>query len=231
MNTVFPVVISFTTIPSRVQRSQKALSRLLGVENIQNVILNVPQQTARHFARFNHRKLILNIVPEDLGPMTKIVPAVELLKRSDGTVKEVIIIACDDDCYHPDAFKIIAEAQDKNHSKSFTFWKYMYQGVDVPQGADLISFWAPNLADLPRYNRERSNRHCFFVDDLVIGNYLAEKGIAVEQLARKWKFPFIPGCLGPEPEEQLSTRKGEYSRDNSMTKCQAHINFLLPPGI
>jgi hypothetical protein len=223
IRTIYPVYISLTTIPSRLQNTIKIIKNLLNyVKGFEKIILNIPWSYRRwpnekifidlSDLEKNNSRLVVNRT-QDLGPITKLIPTLNL------TPSECIIIICDDECYHHEAFKIAAERQDKEHQSTFTFWKYNYRGIEVPQGVDLISFWKPNLFGLNEYyNKCTQKNACFYVDDLVIGNFLKEKGIKIEQLNRKWKWPYIPNCLSNK-NEGLFEIKGEYSRDNSMKKC------------
>lgn len=223
INTVFPVYISMTTIPSRLKKTTKIIENMLQCIQGATIILNVCEKykevqkvpiDLQRLKAIQHKRFILNIT-EDIGPITKIVPSLDI------TPEECIIIICDDEMYHHEAFKMIAEKQDKLHHKTFTFWKYNYQGIEVPQGVDLVSFWKPNLNQFKHFwNSSSSNKHCFFVDDLVIGLYLHNRGVEIEMLHRPWKFPFIPS----KEKESLFSKKGEYSRENAMKKC---LLFLM----
>jgi hypothetical protein len=235
INTVFPVYISMTTIPPRLPNTVKIIKNFINnVSGFQKLILNLPldykkweintffRNSLNELRSITSKHFQLNIT-SDIGPITKIIPSLDIIP------KESILIICDDDCYHHEAFKIIAEHQDINHSKTFTFWKYPFENTDIPQGVDLISFWTPNLENLKGYwRRTLKNSHCFYVDDLVIGEYLKYYGIQVEQLSRKWKFPFIPNCLNNtstnNSNQSLFSKDGEYSRDNSMAKCKMFID-------
>lgn len=222
INTVFPVYISMTTIPSRLKNTIKIVKNMIKyIKGIKGIILNVCESYKevknknfinKHLIELQGLQGCIINLTEDIGPITKLVPSLDI------TPEECIIVICDDEMYHHDAFKMIAEKQDRQHHKTFTFWKYDYQGIDVPQGVDLISFWKPNLNELKNFwKMSSSNKHCFFVDDLVIGLYLHNRGIEIEKIPRPWKFPFIPSSKNET--ESLFKKKGEYSRDNSMKKC------------
>jgi hypothetical protein len=232
ISTVFPVYISMTTVPPRISNTVKIIKNFLSkVSGFEKLILNLPSDYKKwkvdksfvdsynELQNISSRNFHLNIT-NDIGPITKIIPSLDIIPE------ESILIICDDDCYHHEAFKIIAEEQDRNHSKSFTFWKYKFQNTQIPQGVDLISFWTPNLKNLKHFwKRTIRGSHCFYVDDLVIGEYLKRYGIHVEQLTRKWDFPFIPNCLNITGDNNsLLDKKGEYSRDNSMSKCKMFID-------
>jgi hypothetical protein len=221
INTTYPVYLSLTTIPSRFDKTMVNIKKLLdSLTGFEKIILNIPHKYKK-FGDFKvncnikDQRLIINRC-EDLGPITKLVPTIRIIPS------ECILIIFDDDEYHPEAIKIAAEKQDKEHFKSFTFWKYTYKNISVPQGVDIISFWKPNLNDFNEfYSNSKGNNHCFYVDDLVIGWYLKHKGIEIETLERKWKWPWIEGS---QKGYSLFGLKGEYSRNNSMSNCYSHIN-------
>ncbi len=54
-------------------------------------------------------------------------------------------------CYKLNAFKDIAEIEDQDRRKSFSFYVYPYgsKPVMVPQGADLISMYSGNVQNFP----------------------------------------------------------------------------------
>lgn len=231
IKTIFPVYISLTTIPSRINNTIKIIDSILSnVKGIQGLILNIPfvykrwntKISSLHITKLNelkikHSNLIINYT-EDLGPITKLIPSLDIIPN------ECVLLICDDDCYHHEAFKIIAEKQDKIHDKTFTFWKYKYNNIDIPQGVDIISFWSPNLYNLKKYfEYSVSNSSCFYVDDQVIGFYLNNIGVQVDMLDRKWKWPFIPGCFGDSNKDELSKLKGENERNLSMKLCGQHL--------
>lgn len=227
IETIFPVYISMTTIPSRMKNTIKIIKNFLNnVSGNYTLILNVCEnyrkvtksditKNIEELQQINSPKFRLNVT-YDIGPITKIVPSLKI------TPNECIIIICDDNCYHHEAFKILAEKQDKVHNKTFTFWKYLYSDVEVPQGVDLISFWKPNLQGFEKYYQKSTQEEkCFFVDDLVIGFFLKEKGIPIVQVERKWKWPWIHPCF--DEKESLNTKKGQNSRKNTMKKCFLHL--------
>ena len=223
INCIYPVYISMTTIPERMSNTYKIIkSTLNNLSGFEKLILNVPikyqswemdKLNLTKLESINDPRFILNRT-NDFGPATKIIPSLSI------TPNECIIIVCDDDCYHYEAFKIAAESQEKDRSKSFTFWKYTYNGLDIPQGVDLITFWKPNMLGFESYaKRVIKYRHCFFVDDMIIGSYLSQNGISIEQLDRKWKWPWIPNCFGKESKFSLNKQKGEFSRESCNKNC------------
>ncbi len=230
IKTNFPLYISMTTIPSRLNNTIKIIRNVLDkVSGYEKIILNLPLSYKNHANAVLPKELndltrdsrfLLNKINEDLGPITKLIPSLQLIPRN------CILIMCDDDCYHHEAFKIIAENQDKNIKKSFTFWKYNYDSTVVPQGVDMISFWRPNLDGFEEWwESTRKSKYCFYVDDLLIGRWLQIKGIPVEKLDRKWKWPWIANCLPKKTGDRgLFGQKGKFERKKSMREC---MKFLL----
>lgn len=233
IETESPVYISLTTIPSRIRNTVEIIKNTLKhLSGFQKLILNVPvsykkfkitdefHECVKQLSNIRDSKFILNRT-QDLGPITKLVGALSIIPE------KCILIICDDDCYHHEAFKLIAEAQDSHHQNSFTFWKYTYpqmstKKVDVPQGVDMISFWKPNLQGFQKYIQPLIRSPCFYVDDLVIGKFMQNNNIQIIQLERKWKWPFIPNCLSSNKnDESLYGKTGNNSRAISMMKCFA----------
>lgn len=206
IETVYPVYISMTTIKNRLPKTMEIIKNFLkNVKGFDKFILN----TNLEIEPIHDPRFILNKT-KDIGPITKIIPALSIIPA------ECILIVCDDDSYHNEAFKLIAEKQDKDHTKSFTYWKYNYEGTDIPQGVDLISFWSPHLYEFNKfYKISIPNKYCFYVDDLIIGMYLKQKGINIEQVNRKWKFPWFPSPT----DKGLFSKEGGYSRKTSMKEC------------
>lgn len=235
IRTVYPVYLSFTTIPERLDRAKKLAEDILkNLTGFEKLIINIPT-SYKKFPFFSkktselgfpdHPKLIINRCL-DYGPITKLVPTLQLYEIQH---QECILIIFDDNEYHLESFKIIAEKQELNPSKSFSYYTYPYKKLsNVAQGVDIISFWNPNLTSFLRFFQERilnRNRYCFYVDDLVISYYLSENGIKVEELPRKWKWAWIPDIHENKWfRYSLFKKGGIYNRDNSMKQCYQHLN-------
>jgi hypothetical protein len=235
MNVIHNVYLSFTTIPSRAERSYRIIQDLLK-ENQRDrfftkLFLCLPDKYISFRENIDHhqRQRIKSLESEsfqvlecqDYGPATKIVP---VLQHLDGDLNAILVIF-DDNCYIFDAFRQIIRKQDKSLDKSFTFYTYMFHGLHVPQGVDLISFWIPNLSDFVPYFKKNVPEQdgCFFVDDLIIAFYLRWKGIPIEELPRKWKWPWIPDCHNISDTVSLFGQQGKHSRDKMMEKCYSSL--------
>ena len=235
INTSRPLILTFTTIPERLQNSVKIVKDILNnVDGYEYLVINVPKKyktpswnaSYKDLEELNNirdRRLIINRT-EDFGPITKLFGTLQRFP-----IKDAILILFDDNFYHHEAFKIIAEKQDEDTSSSFTYYKYTYNNkIDVAQGVDMISFWMPNLRNFKEYyERIKHNKYCFYVDDLVISNYLKEQNISIKQLQRKWKWAWKPSDVLPKGRFELFKKKGLYNRDHSMKRCYTE----LIPGI
>ena len=185
----------------------------------QNNKWNIDENIVKQFPK--HSKFILNRT-YDYGPITKLIPTIEFIQQNIHNNNYNLLIF-DDNQYHMEAFKIIAEIQDKQHDKSFTYWKYKYENIDIPQGVDIISFWMPNLNHIiPFYQKYKHNKYCQHVDDLIIAKYLDNMGIPIKQIKRKWKWPWKYDN-GNNNKFSLFAIKGNYSRDNCMKHCYSVI--------
>lgn len=233
INTIYPVFLSLSTIPPRIENTVKIVKNILKhVSGFEKLVLNVPLEYKNYAVsspkfraciaelhNIRDSRFILNR-PDDKGPITKLYGALDLIPD------ECVLLIFDDDSYHHEAFKIAAETQDRHTSKSFTFWKYTLSKdkskdeskdkIDVPQGVDIISFWSQNLRGIKEYIDKTSVSFCFYVDDLIIGKFLHDNEIPVEVLKRKWKWPFI---LASSNTPGLFEKKGKYSRENATKKC------------
>lgn len=238
-----PIYITMSTIPSRMKNTFKIIENFLqNVSGNYKIILNIPYKYNR-FPNFsidcNHEirdsRFILNRT-EDYGPITKILPSLEIIPKGS------IVIICDDMCYKLNAFKDIAELQDRDRTRAYSFYVYPF-GVDgktpvnVPQGADLISVQSENLSSFPEwYNSFKEkigvksyfDSPCFFVDDQVIGWYFQDQGIPMTQVERKHRNIYIKDCDLSNKSYNLNMQKGKNSRKNTMEGCYKQLNRIYP---
>lgn len=228
------VVITFTTIPSRMEYTIQVLKNTLPQLSkksqfkfhvylhipwiytngeVLNPFLLIPLKILESKYPFFH----LNTIRKDLGPITKLIPLL------DKNINDCVILIMDDNQYDIDSIINIAKHQSNNKNETFTYYTYEYNGLIVPQGVDMISFWSPNLNHfIPFWNQVKDNEYCKHVDDLVIAKYCHEYGIQVRQLSKGelsnvWE-------VNPSETVSLFNKQGKYSRDRSMKEC---YNFLL----
>lgn len=238
IQTVYPVYITMSTIPSRMKNTFKIIKHFLQhTTGIEKLILNVPYK----YNRFpyltidcNHDiddpRFILNRT-EDQGPLTKILPSLDIIPNNS------IVIICDDMCYKLKAFKDIAEIQDREKHRAFSFYVYPYGNVRVPQGADLISSYSNNLRNFKDWFnsfkqklniKDYFSSPCFFVDDQVIGWYFQNMGIPMLQVERKHRMIYIKDCDKGVSSHNLNNQKGKNSRDNTMKGCYKELQKAYP---
>lgn len=229
-----PLYISLTTTPPRLRKTIDIIDRLSKSIKVKSSYFKIILNICKNYKRWPNHKIDLitkhrlqqldssndNIIvnyTDDIGPITKLIPSLDI------TPDECIILVIDDDCYHTEAIKIASEYQNKQKDKSFTYWKYNFKGIEIPQGVDIITFWKPNLRNFKKfYNYSKNCEYCFHVDDLIIGKFLDVNDIQLIQLNRKWKYPWIPNCNNRG--EGLYSLKGKYNRTNAMEKCFRMIN-------
>jgi hypothetical protein len=216
---VRPVVVSITTLPSRIAMMRPCLESLLqGVVRPDRIILPLPamsirEQTGYTIPAFLRDPSFLGSIIEvveadrDWGPGTKLLGALRHLPPECH-----LVIADDDVRYRPRFLADLVDAQRRDHAASFSYYTYGVGGLTVGQGCDGFSFWSPNLAGAREFAESYvDSSEVRFHDDLWISFYLATRGIKVRSLAH------LLGN-GPiyEPEHEinaLSRLTGELARD------------------
>ena len=220
-----------TTIPSRMPNTFKIIKHMLEhITGIEKIIINIPYKYNRwpnlkidpeFYAKdIKDSRLLINRT-QDYGPITKFLPSLPIIPDNS------ITIIADDMCYKLSAFKDLAEKQDANRSKSFTFYVYPYgnsfgKSVLVPQGADLISMYTRNASNFTEWFTEFKKKlnldkyfdsPCFFVDDQVIGWYFQYQGIPMIQVDRNHRMIYIKDCDKAPTSDNLNKQTGKNSRD------------------
>jgi hypothetical protein len=239
------VYLSFTTIPSRIARTIYIIKTLLQHEQDQTLtftklFLNVPfiyRLPSHGIIPLKHIWELQRIEKEskgkfclirpwvDYGPLTKLLPVIENHAKHRIDLDRSILVIFDDECYHVELIQHAIEKQMNDLKRSFTYYRYDYKGIDVPQGVDLITFYMKHLREFPQYERRLSitQSACFYVDDLVIGNYLKSKGVPIEVLSRgTYQLPWIPDCITKDTVS-LYAMQGASSRTNSMNGCYVDL--------
>jgi heat shock protein HspQ len=245
INTRLPVYITMSTIPSRFQNTIVIIKNFLAhVSGFEKIILNVPRKYKRwpnHVPDYRNNirdsRFYLNVIEEDQGPVTKFLPALDLVPD------ESILIVRDDMCYKLDAFKDIAELQDRRLFEAFSYYVYQYNGktddnkVGVPQGADLISMYSKNAKPFKSWFESIKDKlnlknyfdtPCFFVDDQVIGWYFQYHGIPMRQVETKHRNIYIQNCDNAPEHDNLNRQTGKNSRENTMDGCYADLMNIFP---
>lgn len=186
-----PVIVSVTTLPSRIGRLHECIESILSGSVI-------PDQIVIPLPRYSEREQAFYKVPSDFEesrtPRVRIIPAerdwgpgTKLLGALNALPAQCYLVLVDDDvCYKRQFLEGIVDAQRSDRSSSFSYYTYSAQGLTVGQGCDGFSFWSPNLAGIlpfaEKYVRDTKLR---FHDDFWISFYLASIGVHVRSLQHR----------------------------------------------
>lgn len=184
----FPVIVSITSLPSRISRIRPCLESLLsGTLVPDKILLPLPKWSDRERAPYvlpdflkdnDFAGRIVEVVDaaRDWGPGTKLLGALTSIPDSCH-----LVVADDDVRYKPNFLDGIVSAQRRDNDTSFSYYTYNLDGLTIGQGCDGFSFYSPNLDRiLPFAEKHVMGTKLFFHDDFWISFFLATKGISVE---------------------------------------------------
>src|SRR5471030_1121332 len=147
-----PVVISITTLPSRIGKMRPCLDSLLAGDVVPDkIFLPLPKFSRRENCAYEIPAFLKtpdfygNIVEvveveQDWGPGTKVLGALNRI------LDRCYFIAADDDVsYKPRFLAGLLDAQREDHESSFSYHTYRASGLTIGQGCDGFSFYSPNL--------------------------------------------------------------------------------------
>ena len=189
-NVTVPVIVSITTLPSRVSLLRPTLETLLnGIRVPDRIRIVLPEKPLREDASVEvpgfltdqdfHRGLVEVVrIERDFGPGSKLLGTI-------GAVSEptCLILADDDVRYRRDFVSGLVDAQLADPESSFSYFTYSAGGIRVGQGCDGFSFWTPNVAGIRAFFDDYiDGTDLIFHDDLWISFYLATRGIKVRSL-------------------------------------------------
>jgi mannosyltransferase OCH1-like enzyme len=194
------VIISLTTIPSRIHNIFPTLnSLLLQSRPAEKIYLNLPELSVREKCTYqipailrDDKRISINRCKEDYGPLTKLLPVLDLVKQPD-----TIIITVDDDMvYHPDMIKTMMKYHDRFPQVVLGFrgWNIPTSGlyedsktifsnqtkkprkVDILTGVSGVLYLRKHFKG-DFFERDNLPREGFFVDDICINGYLKKKSV------------------------------------------------------
>lgn len=192
------IVVSMTTIPSRLDNIDKVLESLIDKQTVRPDVLylNVPHVFGRtgetyELSKIKYSSPRLKILRcDDYGPVTKLLPALEAEYGNDRTV---IIYADDDNIVPPDFIEQYVK-QGRRHPDHVMYTRCgqgFYhksptpvddkQGCTIPEAFEGILLPANAIKDLDDFKsfimKAIRNKSCFKSDDYVVGAYLTSRGI------------------------------------------------------
>lgn len=191
------VVVSMTTSPQRLPLIAEALDSLYERQTRKPdyVVLNLPHVFKRNggtydlqqFPYLNKPHIILNRC-EDIGPITKLVPTLELLKDFPNAK---IIVADDDIEYPPRLVEALLEGAEKQPDAVVTAWCLGGYYTHPTSKCGIVEGYQSFLVkpklfgpDFQEYlSVALKNEDCFKSDDYVLSSFIHGRGIPVFVLA------------------------------------------------
>jgi hypothetical protein len=195
------IVVSLTTLPSRIGKIFPAVNSLLDQTSPPEMIfISVPSFSIREQREYtvpagllNHPAVSILSSGRDWGPATKLMPAVRMFESSP----ETLILAVDDDNVYPRTFletfnrfamKLPDAAlslrgwpippsrrwKDSREFKGTQITTHMETDVITGCGGILVR---PRFFDTDFFNYDQAPHEAFFVDDLWVSGHLARRGI------------------------------------------------------
>ena len=190
------IVISFTTSPTRIHKTEELVKNLTNQTLKPDLILlNIPKVFARTKETYNipsfiSDKIKINIVEKDVGPATKVVPTIKYLNEHNFDKNNTKIIYIDDDILYPktlvEAYSEICKPYDNSVfcAGGFNFINFRIVGCRQHlQQTTIAEGYASVCVSLSLFeddfdtyfNNMLSYRDNFLSDDMILSNYFAKK--------------------------------------------------------
>ena len=216
------VFASLTTSPSRINSLRPMLQTISDSEYLEKIFLVLPERYGRNGEKYDipewltddllFPKLEILRVKEDLGPITKILPAVRKVRNDTGD-PDSIVISFDDDIGYTKGtvgqlIKTLAENPRSvagGSSAPLRAWgidntDHWSQEADslVIEGYGSIAYRVGDFNDQLMEKIVKENRYCFVSDDIVLSWALDRSGVSRifvenEYMGRNQNFPFTYG--------------------------------------
>lgn len=202
-------IVSFTTSPKRIVKCETMINSILNQTLKPDlIILNIPKifsRTGKKYIipEFIKKNVLINVIEQDLGPITKIIPTIKFLNERNFDKKNTRIIYIDDDikymngmieCFHEASIqnnKIIVTGSGFNFFNHFT--------ICVPKngsncsivegfGGVCVSLSIFENDILNYVNKYLNFIDCKFSDDVILSNYYHKKNCIMKIVNEKNKF-------------------------------------------
>lgn len=249
------IVVSFTTSPTRIHLCERMVDSILNQSVPPDLfVLNIPKkyrgESSYEIPPFIKEKVSLNVIDEDLGPGTKIIPTPSYCKKVG--VKPSKYIYIDDDVEYPErmieslmfcskqglavsasCFSMIKSTDGVNslgYYNSRTVVNHQiiegFAGVCVsPEDIDGIEDFYGSLPD---------DRCVFLSDDLYLSVFLHSKGITLMEVKIPSVYSFVDvrrACLDYGLRDDALQNDGESSLlryVDALQVIQRTVGFKLP---
>jgi glycosyltransferase involved in cell wall biosynthesis len=191
------VIVTMTTIPERIEKKtiKKTLDSLVNQTIKPKVIyINVPKKSKKnidypidklHEITSNYSTVKVNLIEDDLGPITKIIPTLEFINKDD-----YVILVDDDVQYKPVMIEQLVNSNKDaagyagRLNQVYKSSEYYSGPVDFLETYAGVVYKGHVLLGLNDYYKE-VKEFCEKQDDIVIGKYLKNKGITPHVISSK----------------------------------------------
>ncbi len=253
------VYLSLTTSPKRIDKIEFLL-KPLHLELIEKIYLALPQEYGRTKEKYTDLSNIKDIpkleiirIEKDLGPLTKIAPAVEHVLKKTGD-KDAIVISIDDDTGYPNSAipELIKQTILKEKtviagsSQNLIYWsidserwpeeKFVDDDKNcennnychVVEGFGMIAYRAGYLNTEKMKELALANKKCYLSDDLVISYVLAKSKIKKFKISNEYFSLSKINQLSYGFEEDALHRTNEKEVEGNVNeeKYQECANFI-----
>jgi hypothetical protein len=240
------IIVSLTASPRRLALLEPVLAAITRGQTRppDEIHLNLPHvfaRTGEAYVRpdFLERYPVKVFQVEDVGPATKLTPTLARVTDPDAW-----ILTIDDDVRHlPHAIErledaAIADPASAHGYSDYALWKRWQPGEPVDFlagfGGCLFrrGFFGPDFGAY--FQTACEHKACFFQDDIVIGNYLALRGVACHRLTTpdcNLALMKRRGCLLEQAGDGDALSHGAGSGMDTKTRSLAAMAFLRSRGL
>ena len=195
------VIISLTTIPSRINNLKPTLASLLNsTQRVDNIYLNIPYYSCKgekyKIPKWLERcrNIKINRAEKDYGPGTKLIP---VLKKE----KKTIIIVVDDDVIYGSKMveNYISTFYKRREKDALTiFGSYIHKGRIDSEYPSFLQYRGPGYVGILKghdsflvtpemfpkevFNFKKGPKECFWVDDVWFSGWLKYNGVRIYSL-------------------------------------------------
>lgn len=202
-------IVSFTTSPERISKIKPMIDSILNqTKKPYLFILNIPKVFSRTNKKYNipdfiEKSVTINVIKQDYGPASKIVPTINYLKENNYILNDTYIIYLDDDIqYCPNmisSYNSILMLNKVDRVMCIGGFHFVYHGnkiklygqrihndnVSVAEGyaSVCVPFYIFDddfIGYIEKYTLDEKYKHCKLSDDVILSNYYAMKYIPIK---------------------------------------------------